>query len=188
MNRMVIAFGLIASTFAAKDALAQPVYPATPTQVQMPVPVERGEVYGGGAPAYDDRYDTRYDNRYDHEWRRERHNRWSYLAAVNVDGFRDRDVIHLGPHAGRYDRLMLVPQGRLSLRHAMVTFMNGETMSVDLRGRGRDGGQIVIDLPGERRGVASVQIFAGGGRYGHAQVALYGEHGSRRGGRYGWNR
>lgn len=187
MNRIVIAIGLIALTLAGKEALAQPVIPSAPTQVTVPAEpapyAGRGEVYGGG---YDNRYDNRYDNGYgngyDNRYQHQNHNRWSYLASVQVNG-RDRDVIALGPQAGRYDKLMLVPQGRVWLRHAVVTFMNGENMSVDLRSAYRQDGSIVIDLPGERRAVSHVELYAAGRRWGGgAQVALYGERGSRRGG------
>lgn len=193
MNRFVIAIGLIASTLAANEAFAQPVYPSDPTRVTVPAnppQYERGGVYGGGADAGYDRQDRDDGHeRDDGQDRDDRHrgdrgaDRWSYLAAVDVNGFRDRDVIVLGPRSGRYDRLMLVPQGRrVRVRHAVVTFASGETMSVDLRGR--DAGAAVIDLPGERRAVASVEVVAMGGRRGGAQVALYGE----RTGRGRWNR
>jgi hypothetical protein len=143
-----------------------------------PVPYGRGEVYGGG-------HDGRYDNNHYGYGREHRRDRWSYLASIPVHG-RDRDVIPLGPQAGRYDRLMLVPQGRVWLRHAVVTFMNGQRMSVDLRDAYRRDGSVVIDLPGERRMVSTVELYAAGRRWGGgAQVALYGERGFR-GGRGGW--
>jgi hypothetical protein len=89
---------------------------------------------------------------------------WTSLGEIRIGERRDRDgnALHVGRDDGRINQLRLVvKRGQAFLSGARITFGNGESMFVNLRGRiGRDG-VAMIDIPGARfvRSIEIVPMF-----------------------------
>ena len=147
MSKKILFGTLFASLLTAGTALAQPVNPATARQV----------------PTY-------------HVMPQHRIARWTSLGEVVVGDRRGNDTLHIGRDDGRFSQLRLVvKRGYASLIGARITFANGESMFVNLRGQLRDG-QAMLDLPGRGRSIRSIEFVdnerRGFGFFGRRNVAL----------------
>ena len=156
MSKKILLGTLFASLLTAGTALAQPVNPFTARQV--------------------------YGNHYEPQ---HRFARWTSLGLILVGDRRDNDTLHVGRDDGRFSKLRLVVQrGSAFLTGARITFANGETMVVNLRGELRDG-VAMIDLPGRARAIRSIELHEAFVRRGgwfprrqRALVEVFGERGA----------
>jgi hypothetical protein len=104
------------------------------------------------------------------------HGDWTKLGERWVDGVRDRDVITVGAHEGRYRRIMIVVEhSALEMFDLVVTFGDGTRFSPATRHVfSANTRSHVIDLPGTDRVIRSVEFrygnLPGGGR---AQAELW---------------
>jgi len=111
-----------------------------------------------------------------HEHAVESRGDWTKLGERWVDGARDRDVITVGAHEGRYRRMMIVVEhSALEMFDVVVTFGDGTRFSPTTRHVfSADTRSHVIDLPGRDRVIRTVEFrygnLPGGGR---AQAELW---------------
>jgi hypothetical protein len=107
---------------------------------------------------------------------------WTLLGSQMVSGRRDRDVIRVGPHRGRFDQLTLVVHDSdLELLDLRVVFRNGTSWSPQLRHYFREGSRSrVIDLPGNDRAIKRIElVYANLHRGGRARVEVHGRSAGR---------
>ena len=86
------------------------------------------------------------------------HDEWVRVGSRQVDYGGDRDIIRLGPDAGRFDALKLeVAGGPLELYDLIVTFADGTRYFPKTRFRFAAGtGSHVLELPGPARVIRQV--------------------------------
>jgi hypothetical protein len=105
-----------------------------------------------------------------HEHAVESRGDWNKLGERWVDGVRDRDVISVGAHEGRYRRIMIVVEhSALEMFDVVVTFGDGTQFSPATRHVfSANTRSHVIDLPGNERVIRTVEFrygnLPGGGR------------------------
>lgn len=105
---------------------------------------------------------------------------WEHLGARKVAFRHDRDVIHVGPDAGRFSKIKLVVR-RAGVRFfdVRVHFGNGGVQDVPIRRFIPAGGETrVIDLRGGRRVIEKVVFHYQTRRWAprRAKVHLWGRH------------
>jgi len=107
------------------------------------------------------------------------------LGQLEVDFRADRDVIEVGRHEGRFEKLRVVVRGApIQLRAMKVTFEDDSVLDMPGRGRVlRENSAFVFDLPGQRRVIKSItfEYRSIDRREGKATVLVYGQHSTREG-------
>ena len=105
------------------------------------------------------------------------------LGQLEVDFRADRDVIEVGRHEGRFEKLRVVVRGApIQLRAMKVIFEDDSVLDMPGRGRVlRENSAFVFDLPGQRRVIKSItfEYRSIDRREGKATVLVYGQHSTR---------
>ncbi len=86
---------------------------------------------------------------------------WVRVGSKKVDFKIDRDVLHVGPSKGKFDRLKLqVTGGDLNMRKMVIEYGNGEKETINLKQKFKAGtGSRIVDLNGGKRVIKDITFW-----------------------------